>query len=51
MAMLNNFWSGFASGVRNTPRQYFAPLTAIAFSFSRPGGYIRHLKALYRGRK
>lgn len=49
--MLNDFCDGFVSGACNTPRRYFAPLTAIAITFSRPGGYLKHLRALYRVRK
>lgn len=45
---MNGFIQGFIKGVKETPRGYFAPLTAAWFASKRHGGYFWHLRALYR---
>lgn len=48
MDMRDGFWGGFMKAARETPRQFFAPLTAVWFAATRRRGYIWHLRALYR---
>lgn len=47
---MNDFIGGFVKAAKETPRRFFAPLTALYFALTRPGGYLWHIKALYRVR-
>lgn len=47
--MLNDFRIIFKRSFKRALKYgYFAPLTALWLAFKRPGGYLRHLLALYR---
>lgn len=46
---MNDFFAGFRQAAIGTVRYgYFAPLTALYFAMTRPGGYFWHIRALYR---
>lgn len=46
--MPNELRKAFLRAARGTWKYgYFAPLTAVWLAIMRPGGYLRHLRALY----
>lgn len=46
---MNEFWKIFRRGFRRVLRyEYFAPVQALWLTFTRPGGYLKHFRGLYR---
>lgn len=49
MKTMQLLWYSFRHGfIRGLKYGYFAPLMVLVAACTRPGGYLRHLRALYR---